>query len=221
MSDPQLDALRTAWAARAPTPPGPECPPPEAIWEAVAGNRPETEVRAMLEHSLRCPDCSALWRLARELHDAAGDLRTAAESAPVVPLRARPSRWIAVAGTLAAAAAVALVLLPRMGRQPPAPVVRGTEGPSLRADPATRVLDRSHAVLRWSGAPEGSRYTVVVSTRDLTVLYSRSGVTQAELALPPQALSTIPAGGEVIWRVEAIAPGGRRTSSEAFASHVQ
>ena len=219
MSDQDLDTLRAAWAARAPTAPGPDCPAPDAIWDAVAGHRPEGEVRAMLAHSLQCPDCSALWRLARELHEGAGTLHSTARG-DVVPLRPRPSRWIALAG-LAAAAAVTLVLVPRMGRQAPTPVVRGTDGPVLIAAPATRELDRAHPVLRWSGAPEGSRYTVVVSRRDLTILYSRSGVAQSELALPPDALSAIPAGGEVVWRVEAIAPGGRHTSSEAFVSQVQ
>jgi hypothetical protein len=219
MSEPELETLRAAWAARAPSSPGPGCPAPDAIWEAVAGDRPEAEVRAMLEHSLQCADCSALWRLARELHGAAGSLRPTAQG-DVVPFRSRSTRWIAVAG-LAAAAALTFVLLPRTGRNVPAPVVRGTDGTVLLADPATRKLDRAHPVLRWSGAPEGSRYTVVVSTRDLTVLYSRSGVAQSELALPPEALSAIPPGGEVVWRVEAIAPGGRHTSSEAFVSQVQ
>ena len=220
MSDPELDALRAAWAARPPTSPGPDCPPADAIWDAVAGQRPETQVHSMLAHNLHCPDCSALWRIARELHAAAGDV--ARGEGTVIPLqRTRPSRWLAVVGTLAAAAAVALVLLPRTPSRGPEPVVRGTEGPMLRADPATGTLERRHPVLRWSGAPEGSRYTVVVSTRDLTVLYRRSGVIGTELELPPDALADLPAGGEVVWRVEAIAPGGRRISSEAFVSRVQ
>jgi hypothetical protein len=219
MSDPQLETLRAAWAARAPTSPGPDCPAPDAIWEAVAGERQEAEVRAMLEHSLQCADCSALWRLARELHGAAGSLQPSAQG-EVVPFRSRSTRWMAVAG-LAAAAALAFVLLPRTGRNLPAPVVRGTDGTVLLADPATRELDRAHPVLRWTGAPEGSRYTVVVSTRDLTVLYRQSGLAQTELVLPPETISGIPAGGEVLWRVEAISPGGRHTSSEAFSSHLR
>src|SRR5262249_13180892 len=97
MSDTELETLRAAWAARAPTSPGPECPAPDAIWEAVAGDRPEAEVRAMIEHSLQCADCSALWRLARELHGAAGTLRPTPQG-DVVPFRSRSTRWIAVAG---------------------------------------------------------------------------------------------------------------------------
>ena len=37
----------------------------------------------------------------------------------------------------------------------------------------------------------------------------------------PDALSGLPPGGEIVWRIEAIGPGGRRTASEAFVSRVQ
>lgn len=221
MSEQELDALRAAWAARPPVSPGPDCPAADSIWEAVGGKCTEDQVRTMLVHSLQCADCSTLWRLARELHGAAGDLAPDAEGT-VVPLQRRhPPRWLAIVGTVAAAAAIALVLLPRGASRSPEPVMRGTEGPALRADPGTGTLDRRHPVLRWSGAPEGSRYSVVVSTRDLTVLYRRSGVVATELELPPDALAEVPAGGEVVWRVEATTPGGRRISSEAFVSRVQ
>src|SRR5262249_27134828 len=161
-----------------PRPPGPECPPADAIWEAVAGKRAESDVQTMLTHSLECADCSALWRLARELREASPDSAPAAADV-VPPRRARPARSVAVARALAVAAAVLLVLLPRSAGHRPEPVIRGTEASALRADPATSALDRSHPVLRWSGAPPGSRYTVVVSTRDLTVLYRRSGVAES------------------------------------------
>ncbi len=62
---------------------------------------------------------------------------------------------------------------------------------------------------------------MVVSKRDLTVLYRKSGLVTSELELPAEALTDVPAGGEIVWRVEAIAPGGRRISSEAFLSRVQ
>ncbi|HUM13799.1 MAG TPA: hypothetical protein VLT82_22820 [Myxococcaceae bacterium] len=222
MNEQQLEALRAAWAARPPTAPGPGCPPPDAIWEAVAGQRAEDEVRTMLEHSLGCPDCSALWRLARELRSVDEPRAAATFPAGPVPLwRARPIRWFAAVGTLAAAAVVALAILPRGGTHAPAPVVRGAEEFRLRADPASETLPRAHPVLRWTGAPDGSRYTVVVSKRDLTVLFRKSGLAAAELELPADALADVPAGGEVVWRVEAIAPGGRRISSEAFLSRVQ
>lgn len=221
MNDRDLDALRAAWAARPPTAPGPQCAPPDAIWEAAAGKRPEDEVRAMLEHSVGCADCSALWRLAHEL-GGAGEADSPVRSTEVISrARPRPTRWLVGAGALAAAAVLAVLLVPRRATREEPPVVRGTEEAAVRPDPASVTLDRKHAVLRWTGAPEGTRYTVVVSTRDLTVLYRKSGLATPQLELPEDALSGVPAGAEVVWRVEAIVPGGRRISSGAFLSRVQ
>ena len=221
MSDAEVEKLRAAWAALPPSAPGPDCAPPDAIWEAVAGKRPEHEVRALLSHNLGCADCSALWRLAREL-GSAGREGAAVAPAEVVPLRrAGPPRWLVGAGGLAAAAVLALLLLPRPGHRETTPVVRGSEDAVLAPDPAARTLDRMHPVLRWTGAPDGSRYTVVVSTGDLTVLYRKSGLASPEVEIPAESLAAVPAGGEVVWRVEAIAPGGRRISSGAFLSRVQ
>ena len=125
------------------------------------------------------------------------------------------------AGTLAAAAVLAFVLLPRPGTRETSPIVRGGNEPSLRAAPGAELLARSHPVLRWTGAPYGSRYSVVVSTRDLTVLYRKSGLTIPELEIPAEALSGVPAGTDLVWRVEAIAPGGHRLSSGAFLSRLE
>jgi hypothetical protein len=220
MSDEELEKLRAAWAALPPGAPGPDCSPSEAIWEAVAGNRPEAEVRAMLTHALGCADCSALWRLARELSSAGQD--EAAVRPPEVRALARPARtrWLVGAGTLAAAAVLALLLVPRSGPRETSPVLRGAEDAGLRADATTATIDRQHPVLRWSGAPEGSRYSVVVSTRDLTVLYRKTGIPASEAEIPVEALSAVPAGADIVWRVEAITPGGHRLASGAFLSRV-
>src|SRR5262249_26326757 len=141
--------------------------------------------------------------------------------APVVPLRPRSWRWLAGGGALAAAALLAAVLVPRTGQREAAPVVRGRDDGLLRPDPAVETLDRAHPVLRWSGAPPGSPYGVVVSARDVTVLYGGSGLDPPEVEIPAEALAAVPPGSDVVWRVEAIAPGGRRISSGAFLSKVR
>jgi len=171
----------------------------------------------MLAHSIGCADCAALWRLAHELQTTD---RAQVSPAPVVPLRSRNWRWLAGGGALAAAAVLALVLVPRAGQREASPVVRGRDDGLLRQDPAAGTLDRAHPVLRWSGAPEGSRYSVVVSARDLTLLYRKSGLDTPELEIPAEVLTGVPPGGDVVWRVEAIAPGGRRITSGAFLSRL-
>ena len=219
MSDAELESLRAAWAALPPSERPQGCTPPDDIWEAVAGRRTEEEVRTMLEHSLRCADCAALWRLARELTAAAGESTAEVPAPPVHFLRR--ARWVAGAGALAAAAALAVALAPRLTPRQEAPVVRGGESEALRPIAAGAGLPRTHPVLRWTGAPEGSRYTVTVSTTDLTVLYRKSGLAEPSLELPPEALSALPAGTEVVWRVEATLPDGRRMASGAFLSRLE
>jgi hypothetical protein len=220
MSDAELESLRAAWAALPPERRPEGCTPSDDIWEAVAGRRTEEEVRTMLEHSLRCADCAALWRLARELSAAAG-VGAAAEPTPPPVQFLRRARWVVGAGALAAAAALAIALVPRLGARQEAPVVRGGESEALRPVASAAGLPRAHPVLRWTGAPEGSRYTVTVSTTDLTVLYRRSGLAEPALELPPESLAALPAGTEVVWRVEATLPDGRRMASGAFLSRLE
>jgi len=219
MSDAELEALRAAWAALPPSERPRGCTPPDDIWEAVAGQRTEEEVRAMLEHSLLCADCAALWRLARELAVPAGIGAAEAAAPPVHFLRR--ARWVAGAGALAAAAVLAVALVPRLTARHEPPVVRGGEAEGLRPVPGMASLLRAHPVLRWTGAPEGSRYTVTVSTADLTVLFRKSGLSTPEVDLPPGTLAGVPSGAEVVWRVEATLPDGRRMTSRAVLSRVE
>jgi hypothetical protein len=221
MTDAELESLRAAWAALPPSERPSGCSSTDDIWEAVAGHRTEEVVRGLLAHSVACADCSALWRLAHELAAAAGiPEAAAAEGSPRRP-SPWPGRWVAGAAALAAAAVLAVALLPRLAGRHEPPVVRGAEAEMLRAAAGSRTLGRAHPVLRWTGAPEGSRYAVTVSTSDLTVLYRRSGLTVPELELPPGALSGVPPGGEVVWRVEAMLPDGRRMTSGAFLTRVE
>jgi len=219
MTEADLASLRSAWAA-VPAERAPGCAPADEIWMAVAGELPEEWVRTLLAHSLGCAECSALWRLAHDLVAASGAPEAAPASARVIPFRSRRA-WLAGAGLLAAAALATFALLPRTGGRHEGPVVRGPEEDGLRADPSTRTLDRAHPVLRWSGGPDGARYVVTVSSPDLTVLYRSGTLTVPEAELPPESLSKVAPGTDVVWRVEATLPGGRRMNSVAFLSRVE
>ena len=215
MSDAEIEQLRAAWAVLARGGPVAGCAVPEDIWEAVQGHRSEAQVRALLEHSIFCVDCAALWRLARELGAAAR------EAAVPIPLwtRVRRSRWASGAGVLAAAAVLALALSPRILHRDVAEL-RGGESDVL-SPLGEPLLRRAHPVLRWSGAPEGSRYAVTVSTLDLTILYRTSDLSTAEVELKPAVLAGIPAGVTIVWRVDATLPDGRRLRSKAFLSRLE
>ncbi len=214
MSDEELEGLRATWAELPRGEPLPGCAAPEEIWEAVQGECPEARLSALLQHSITCSDCATLWRLARALDEAA---RPAV--APL-PLRPRRAVWLAAAGALAAAAVLAVALWPGPPRQDSA-ALRGSEAALLKPTAGEDVLPRAHPVLRWTGAPEGSHYSVSVSTEDLTMLYRTSGLSTAEVELPPAALGGVPAGGTVVWRVEATLPDGRVVKSMAFLSRLE
>ena len=216
----ELERLRGAWASLAHDEGSVGCASPDQIWEAVAGRLPEEQVRDLLSHSLTCADCSALWRLAREMASAAGETGTLAPQVEPVPFHRR-ARGLLGAGALAAAAIAALAIVPRLAARQEAPVIRGPEESVLQPDPSTLSLDRNRPILRWSGAPEGSRYAVTVSTPDLTVLVQRNGLLSPELELPEKALLSVAPDSQVVWRVEAILPDGRRITSRAFLSRVK
>jgi hypothetical protein len=217
MSEPDNEQLREMWAALPGGEPVPGCAPPEEIWTAVQGEASQAQVRALLQHSLLCAECATLWRLARELSAVAP-----AASLPV-SLQAWTTgrRWLLGGGALAAAAILAVAFWPVAAPRQDSVVLRGNESAALRPVPGEEVLQRAHPILRWTGAPAGSRYGVSVSTQDLTMLYRASGLSTPEVELPAAALAPLPPGATVVWRVEATLPDGRVLKSTAFLSRLE
>jgi len=206
MSDPLLQAFQENREL------APGCATPEEIWRAVAGLEVQARTAALVDHTIRCGDCARLWRLAREAQ---------AESAPVAvvtPIQAAGRwRWGVVASAgLAVAASLLLVL-----RQP------ATENPE-RGSPEARIasatareLPREAFLLRWAPQGEGARYRVQVTLPDLTELDSAVELTVSEHLVPPAALARVPAGSDVLWRVEARLLDGRTMTSPPFRTRVR
>src|SRR5205823_8197948 len=113
VSDAGLAELREAFAALAA--PAQGCAPAERIFDAATGQLAPDEARTLLAHNLGCADCTAAWRLAREI---AAEARLL--PAPVQP---RAIRWRrpAIAAGLAAAASLLLLPLSRRTEPPPPP----------------------------------------------------------------------------------------------------
>jgi len=208
------ERLRDAFGGR--PAPRPACgADPQAIWRAIQGEAGERETRDLLAHAVHCADCDLAWRLGRELGAALGPAPQ--RPAEIVHLR----RWTAV-GAIALAAAAAVLLLPVFPRQ-------RAPGPSFREEPAESVsslvpqgpLRRDRFLLRWAALAPGTLYSLSVARPDLTQLYSANGIEASEHQVPAQALAGVPAGGEVLWRVEARLPDGRRLSSRAFSARVE
>ena len=213
-SPPSPDALRTAFASLAERAVArPDCPEPDRLWAAAAGELPPVEARPLVLHTADCAACAEAWRLARE-HAASADGSR---------YEVRPRRWGGTWLPLAAAVAtvtVAIALVPRSARDRPA--YRDNGAASLRSLVSEdRPLPRSSFVLRWSPGPAGSRYDVRVATADLAILHRARGLESAEHRVPPSALAALPAGATVLWQVEAVSADGTRLTSRTFVARLE
>jgi hypothetical protein len=115
-----------------------------------------------------------------------------------------------------------VIVTPRLLRESPPVTLRSGQEAAIRSllEPGQR-LSRDGFVLRWSGAPEGSTYTVQVVTANLDSLDEARGLAAAEYRVPPEKLSGLPAGAQVLWRVEARGPDGAHLDSATFAAVVE
>jgi hypothetical protein len=212
------ERLRAAFRAREPRAgERVEHPSGDDLWAAVRGELGAERRRAIVDHTAACAACAEAWRLAVEM---------APEGIPaVVPrvARARPAfHWLA---PLAAAAAVAVAVgagLWQWRAPGSVPAYRGGgagEVQSLVGD--GEALPRDDFRLRWSAGPEGSRYDLRVTTESLEVVADAAGLAETSYVVPPSALSAVPSGGRVLWRVEVAPPDGGRTASRTFVTRVR
>lgn len=206
------DRLRRAFAAGSERAAG-DCPAPDLLWAAAAGELPPAERRAVIDHTSRCAACAEDFRLVAEM---ARQAPSAAAPAPgrliAGPWATRERRWLI--GSLAATLLIG-VLVAGLWRNLRGPEIeRGGEAEIvslLGAQP----LFRENAVLRWQGPP-GARYAVTVTTRDLRLVDEARDLEQSSHRIPPEKLAGLAPGTPLDWRVEALLPDGRRLSSPLF-----
>ena len=200
-----LDALRAAFAARAPQSPPDGCPSAEQLWSAVAGTSPPAETRALVAHTAGCAVCAAAWRLARELNPAPARRR------------ALPRAWM-----MAAAAALALATGAALWMRPASrpPEYRDPSASDLAAlSPEGQPVGRCR--LRWSPGPAGARYDVWITTEALAPVFTQSGLNEPEVLVPESTLRPFPRGTRLRWRVEMHTEAGTLVRSRAFTLRLE
>jgi hypothetical protein len=207
------ERLRAAFQARrtaATTPEG--CPAAADLWSAVRGELPLERRRTLVDHTSACGACAEAWRLAMDL-------------SRELPSASRP--WHKSFAPLAAAAVLVLALAGGVWlfwapRPVEAPGFRGGEAPVIRSllreDAA---LPRSDFRLRWSPGPDGSRYDVRVTTESLQVLAGGQRLAEPSFLVPESALAPLPKDSRILWRVEAVLPGGERAASATFVTRLE
>lgn len=195
-----------------------DCPDDETLWRVARGETDGATTGRVLDHVTGCPACTESWRMARAIADEAG-----VEKSNVVPLRRVSPVWMVAA--VAAGILMTLLVLPSILERDdgvPADEFRVPGGVVLesRLDEST-ALPRDRAMLSWEGAPEGTVYSVEVVDADLAVLTRSGEQERTEFLIPAEILSSIPPGGKIYWRVEALLPDSTRVVSPVFVLELQ
>jgi len=186
---------------------GQSCPDSERLVESARGGLSRADDRQVLLHIGECTACAAGWKIAREV---AGGRVAGSGSA-----RRGWVRWAAAAAMLIAAVGGSyLVLSPNR-----------TEAPAYReqadwilesAIEESTPLPRDAFLLRWTAAPEGAVYDIVVTDPRLKTLARGSGISRPEFLVPEAALRDVPSGGRVLWQVSVRLSDGRGVESPTF-----
>jgi hypothetical protein len=160
------------------------------------------------------PALAESWRIASELY------REAPRAATSAPVRRSIPSWMAAAAALLVAVGIGVVL--RWSTPPVEDSFRNSEPYVVRSlVQSDATLSRDAFRLRWTPGPTGSRYQVRVTTEDLKVLTTVSGLTTPEFVVSSDVLSTLTPGSLVFWQVDVVLPDGNTVPSPTFAVRVQ
>ncbi len=104
------------------------------------------------------------------------------------------------------------------------PALRAPQGqPLLSTALKTEApLPRTNFRLQWRSEIESaSTFTLRVTTQDLQPIYEAHDLSATTVQVPAAALESVASGAVLLWRVEAIEPGGRRYASEVWELTVE
>jgi hypothetical protein len=195
-------AARTEDAERSDT-----CPPPQRIWDAVAGRLSSSETKALLDHSNRCSACSVAWRMALEMMrqmPAPEPKRTLADWFAAIRWQ-----WQPVAFAAAALVLVAIAVTLSLRLRP---------SPSLAALHLQLAVLHGTAPLRGDSAHPGDRLALEaeVGTEPYAELRVFREDRQLILQCPPESSSCRREGNRL--RAEVVLPAVGRYQSFVVAS---
>jgi len=215
-----LDRLQQAFSSDAWEVGPKECPGHEMLWDSAAELLNHVDDEAVLLHLAQCPQCSSIWRMAREMMSRE---ETTTETVVGFPgfkwMKASPKRAVmAIAATVVIGVGLGAGLF--LNRGNPAPPVyreqRDEDGIAVLG--GTAEMPRTACLFRWTPGPEGTLYDLVITDEKLNVLLSVKGLGESEYLLPEEDLP--PATREVFWRVTAHLPNGVVTSSKTFGTRI-
>ena len=185
----------------------------ERIWQAVSGTLEIEQRRDLIDRMATDPALAQAWRVAHELERA----RQGDSMLTVAPRPWLRTALMGIAATLILAAGVRLYV-----NRTPSDEYRAGAAYVVESQIASdTALPRDAFVLRWKPGPDGSRYSVRVTTEDLKLLTTASEITAPELSVPRDTLAPLASGTRVLWQVIMSVPSGERISSQTFVVRVQ
>jgi len=215
--DPEADRWRDGLAVLAETAvPQEDCPEPDRIWAAVAGELPPDELREMVSHTAACVVCAEAWRLAVELE------REATEDLEDEGSDERSQRtvfwrnWAQVAAMVVVLAGAAFLTHeggPFSGNAPPPEVVRSGAGTRVVALTSPSELQpRDDLVLAWEWQPPApeliSHVEITWETAERSEpIFEARDLLVPRLRIPPESLARVPSGATLLWEVTATRDG--------------
>ena len=186
----------------------------ERIWQAVSGTLEIEQRRDLIDRMATDPALAQAWRVAHELERArhGESTLTVAQSRPWIR-----TALMGIAATLILAAGIRLYI-----DRTPSDVYRAGASFVVESQIASDAsLPRDAFVLRWKPGPDGSRYSVRVTTEDLKLLTTATDITSPHLTVPGDSLSPLASGTRVLWQVVMSVPSGETISSQTFVVRVQ
>jgi hypothetical protein len=196
------------------------CPAPEQIWQAATGEADAATVRALVEHTTTCRACAEDWRLARGLEETRRAETTGVGQAATAVERkgTHGSRAVLAIAASAVLALAGVVYVAQRTVEPRGSGLRDGRSQAIRSLlAAEEVMPRDRCRLAWSGAPQGSRYDVIVTTESLDPVLEARDLEKDEVIVPAADLNPA-ASGRLLWRVEATLPDGSRIVSPTFST---
>ncbi|MGH9158410.1 MAG: hypothetical protein ACRD2X_00270, partial [Vicinamibacteraceae bacterium] len=167
----------------------------ERIWQAVSGELPAVERRELVDRLSTDAATAEAWRGAWALSQSP---REGAPASDAPRARFWTSSWLAAAAVLVISLGG---LLFQLNRRPADDTFREPDRQVVGSlVPTGATLPRDAFRLRWTPAPEGSRYQVTVTTEDLQVLTTAPEVTVAEFLVHEDLLSSVGSGERLLWR---------------------
>jgi hypothetical protein len=218
----EYERLSHAFAVRRPSHGCNDCPDPEQLFEAASGDLAREQRMQIIDHVAQCAECTEAWRLATQLGARPAQRAaepSAAASSPLPRADRMPLRRIAFAAS--AVLAVGVVTYLALPVDDGIPQYRDAAEPLAPTAQVAGSLPRDRFLLRWTPGPQGSSYSVRLSTADLTPLLMQQDIARPELLVPTSMLANVKSGDPLLWQVEVRLPDGRRIASETYVVTMQ